>query len=163
MRVLAIDPGYGRCGVAILEGEGSRVKLEYSACILTDAKIEFSLRLLTVANGIIDLIKRYAPDTIAIEELYFSKNQKTVFHVAEIRGMLIYIAVSHKIPLIEYNPLTVKIALTGEGRATKDQVAIMVIRLLALKVTPKYDDEVDAIALGIAAIAESRHHAVRKL
>ena len=65
MRVLAIDPGYGRCGVAILEGEGSRVKLEYSACILTDAKIEFSLRLLTVANGIIDLIKRYAPDTIA--------------------------------------------------------------------------------------------------
>lgn len=156
MRVLAIDPGFGRCGVAVLEGEGADAKLLYSHCIETEPNTDFLMRLGEVGSQVISLIEIYSPDTIAIEELYFNSNQKTVFHVAEIRGMLMYIAVSRKIPLVEYNPLKVKIALTGYGRATKEQVTKMVTTILKLEEKARIDDEYDAIALGITAIAHFR-------
>ena len=156
MRVLAIDPGFGRCGVAVLEGEGGNAKLLFSDCIETEANSDFSLRLLEVGKTVSLLIDTHNPDTIAIEELYFSSNQKTVFHVAEVRGMLMYLAVSRSIALVEYNPLTVKVALTGYGRATKGQVTKMVETVLKLESKKRKDDEYDAIALGITAIAHSR-------
>lgn len=156
MRVLAIDPGFGRCGVAVLEGEGSDATLLYSDCIETEPNSDFSLRLLFVGKEITSLIDTYTPDTVAIEELYFNSNQKTVFHVAEVRGMLMYLAVLRGITLVEYNPLKVKIALTGYGRATKNQVTKMVETILKLDRKERKDDEYDAIALGITAIAHSR-------
>ena len=156
MRVLAIDPGFGRCGVAVLEGEGGTATLLYSSCIETLPNSDFSLRLLEVGKTVSSLIDTYLPDTIAIEELYFSSNQKTVFHVAEVRGMLMYLAVSCGVALVEYNPLTVKTALTGYGRATKEQVTKMVTTILKLEPAARKDDEYDAIALGITAIAHSR-------
>ncbi len=159
MRVLAIDPGFGRCGVAVLEGEGSTATLLYSNCIETQPNSNFSLRLLEVAKTVLSLIDTYLPDTIAIEELYFSSNQKTVFHVAEVRGMLMYLAVSHGVTLVEYNPLTVKTALTGYGRATKQQITKMVATILKLETKARKDDEYDAIALGITAIAHARRAA----
>src|SRR3989338_5051202 len=122
MKVLAIDPGFGRCGVSILEGTGSEPSLLYSACIETKPKSNFPDRLLAVANEVIRLIETYTPDTISIEEIYFTNNAKTAIHVAEIRGMIIYLAASHGIPLVEYNPLAIKIAITGYGRATKEQI-----------------------------------------
>ena len=156
MRVLAIDPGFGRCGVAVLEGSGAEATLLFSDCIETEANSDFSLRLLEVGTTVSSLIDTYGPDTIAIEELYFNSNQKTVFHVAEVRGMLMYLAVSKKIALVEYNPLKVKIALTGYGRATKNQVTKMVRTILKLEDKSRKDDEYDAIALGITAVAHSR-------
>ena len=156
MRVLAIDPGFGRCGVAVLEGEGGNATLLFSDCIETEPNSDFSLRLLEVGKTVSALIDTHNPDTIAIEELYFSSNQKTVFHVAEVRGMLMYLAVSRAITLVEYNPLTVKVALTGYGRATKEQVTKMVETVLKLEPKKKKDDEYDARALGITAIAHSR-------
>ncbi len=159
MRVLAIDPGFGRCGVAVLEGEGGDATLLFSDCIETEPNSDFSLRLLEVGKTVTSLIDTHDPDTIAIEELYFSSNQKTVFHVAEVRGMLMYLAVSRNITLVEYNPLTVKVALTGYGRATKDQVTKMVETVLKLEAKKRKDDEYDAIALGITAIAHSRRAA----
>lgn len=157
MKVLAIDPGFGRCGVAVLEGSGAKASLLYSSCIETAPKSEFSERLLSVANEILRLIDTYTPDTIAIEELYFTNNAKTAIHVAEIRGMLIYLAASHKIPLVEYNPLAVKIALTGYGRATKEQVTKMVEKLVALSKKNMLDDEYDAIAVGLTTLAQDKN------
>lgn len=162
MRVLAIDPGYGRCGVAVLEGDGSRSALLYSHCIETASKEKFSERLLAVGNEIARLIGMYRPERIALEEVYFSNNQKTALQVAEVRGMILYIAASHHLPLSQFNPSRVKIALTGEGRATKEQIMKMVGRLVRLEKTPERDDEYDAIALGLTALAEERYTNVRK-
>jgi crossover junction endodeoxyribonuclease RuvC len=114
-----------------------------------------------IAEEILRLIETYRPELVAIEELFFSNNQKTVFHVAEVRGVLMYLAVSRHIPLVQYNPLAIKIALTGHGRATKQEVMKMVNRLSDLSKTPKHDDEYDAIALGITALAGARSMAIR--
>ena len=157
MKVLAIDPGFGRCGVAVLEGSGSKAALLHSSCIETEAKSEFSQRMLFVANEVIRLIDKYSPDTIAIEEIYFTNNAKTAIHVAEIRGMLIYLAASHGIPLVEFNPLTIKIAITGYGRATKEQVIKMTEKLVTLPKKKMLDDEYDAIAVGLTALAQVKN------
>lgn len=156
MRVLAIDPGFGRCGVAVLEGNASRSTLLYSSCVETNAKEGFSARLLVVAKEVLRLVHEHVPDTIALEELYFTNNAKTALRVAEVRGMLIYIAAAQEIPLVEYNPLRVKIALTGQGRASKEQVTKMVEKLVKLPSKKMLDDEYDAIALGLTALAEER-------
>jgi crossover junction endodeoxyribonuclease RuvC len=162
MKILAIDPGFGRCGVAVLEGSGANAALIYSACIETAAGEEFSDRLLFVANEVIRLIEAYTPETIAIEELYFTNNAKTAIHVAEVRGMLMYLAASRELPLVEYNPLAIKIALTGYGRATKEQVTKMVEKLVKLPQKTMRDDEYDAIALGLTALAGARYNEIRK-
>lgn len=162
MKVLSIDPGFGRCGVAVLEGTGSAPTLLYSACIETETKSSFPERLLTVASEVTLLIKKYTPETIAIEEIYFTNNAKTAIHVAEIRGMLIYLATSRAIPLVELNPLAVKIAITGYGRATKEQVTKMVEKLVTIPPRKMLDDEYDAIALGITTLATARHAKSRK-
>jgi len=158
MKVLAIDPGFGRCGVAVLEGTGSAPLLLYSACIETKANSDFPDRLLTVANEVVRLIDMHTPWTVAIEEIYFTNNAKTAIQVAEIRGMLIYLATSRNIPLVEFNPLAIKIAITGYGRATKEQMTKMVEKLVDIKSPLKYDDEYDAIALGITTLAHARHN-----
>jgi crossover junction endodeoxyribonuclease RuvC len=154
MRVLSIDPGYGRCGVAVLES-GRAVKLQYSACIETDAKLAFGERLRTVGNEIVRLIEEFNVDALAIEELYFSGNQKTALRVAEVRGMIVYLAAANGLPLIEYNPLSVKVAVTGYGRASKEQVIKMVRQLVETPKKRMLDDEYDAIAVGITALAEN--------
>ncbi|OGZ09754.1 MAG: crossover junction endodeoxyribonuclease RuvC [Candidatus Lloydbacteria bacterium RIFCSPHIGHO2_02_FULL_50_13] len=156
MTVLAIDPGFGRCGVAVLEGSGAKATLLYSSCIETTPKSVFPERLRFVGDEVFRLIKKYAPDTIALEELYFTNNAKTALHVAEVRGMIMYLAASNNIPLTEFNPLAVKIAITGYGRATKDQVIKMTERLIALPKKKMLDDEYDAIAVGLTALAQAR-------
>lgn len=161
MKVLAIDPGFGRCGVAVLLGAGSNATLLYSSCIETSSKDDFSSRLLIVANEISRVIKEFDPDTIAIEELYFTNNAKTALRVAEVRGMLIYLAVSLGVALVEYNPLAIKIALTGYGRATKEQVMRMVEKLVRFPEKKMLDDEYDAIALGLTALAGAKYNEVR--
>lgn len=161
MIVLAIDPGFGRCGVAVIKGSGSKGELHYSACIETSPKSKFSERLLEVGTEITRLIDTHKPDTVAIEELYFTNNAKTAIHVAEVRGMLIYLTASRGIDLVEYNPLAIKIALTGYGRASKEQVTLMVEKLITLPNKAMLDDEYDAIALGLTALAGERINKIR--
>ncbi len=160
MKVIAIDPGFGRCGVAMLSGNGSSPVLTYSACIETEANTPFNERLLFVANEVVALLDAHTPDTMAIEEIYFTNNAKTAIHVAEIRGMLIYLATSRGVPVVEFNPLAVKVAITGYGRATKTQVTKMVEKLVTIPKRAMRDDEYDAIALGITALASARHASV---
>ncbi len=161
MLVLAIDPGFGRCGVAVLDGALGKSTLVMSACIETSAKDDFSTRLHIVGSTIEKLIESHTPDLIALEELYFTNNAKTALHVAEVRGMIMYIAKQKNLALVEYNPLAIKIAITGYGRATKEQVTKMTEKLIAIPKRKMLDDEYDAIALGLTALATARHDAIR--
>ncbi len=157
MRVLAIDPGFGRCGVAVVErGQDGKDVLLYSDCIETSAKEVFLERLAEVGTEVERLLTLYKPDAFAIEEVFFSTNQKTALHTAEVRGMLLYVAYIKGIPIYEYNPGRVKIALTGYGNASKDQVTAMVHKLTNITKSPMLDDEYDAIAIGLTHLAENR-------
>ena len=157
MKVLAFDPGYERLGVAVLERDKAArngTKLVMSDCVRTSAKDSFHLRLKQLGNAAEQLIAEYAPDAVALEKVYFEKNAKTAMGIAEVRGMLAYIAASHDIPICEYTPLEVKTAVTGYGRSDKAAIALMLPRLIDLPATKKrLDDEMDAIAVALTCLA----------
>lgn len=157
MKVLAIDPGYGRCGVAVIERVGHTDVLLYSECIETAAQDEFTDRLAAITTTCERIIATYGPDTFAIEKLYFNTNQKTAMRVAEVRGALLNMAAMHNMSIHEYTPPQIKSAITGSGRADKRQVATMLHALLKIERKLKYDDEYDAIAVGVTHLAYSRH------
>ena len=156
MRVLAIDPGYGRCGIAVLEKTGHGEALLFSDCIETSSDDDFGERLAAVASAVMRILGEQRVDCMALEKLFFAKNQKTAMRVAEVRGALIQIASERDIPVFEYAPAQVKSATTGSGNATKQQVAGMVRHLVRIDKPIKHDDEFDAIALGITHLASFR-------
>jgi crossover junction endodeoxyribonuclease RuvC len=151
--VLAIDPGYGRLGVALLSRSGENDALLYSDCIETLANTPLPERLLVIGTKIEELIARYNPSEIAIEQLFFNSNQKTALAVAEARGAVTYVAVQHGLVFFEYTPLQIKMALTGYGRATKSQVIAMIPQLISIPTKKAPDDEYDAIAVGLTHLA----------
>ncbi len=153
MRILAVDPGFERVGIAVLEKQDRKEHLLYSSCFKTSNKEPFATRLRMIGAEITRVAKEWEPDGLAIETLFFNTNQKTVMRVAEARGVIIYAATSLGLSLHEYTPLQVKIAVTGYGRATKAQVDAMVNRLIEVKKPVVHDDEMDAIAIGLTAIA----------
>lgn len=156
MKVLAIDPGYGRCGVAILEKENGKETLLYSECIETSNGVAFPERLAHVADECARLLKKYSPAALAMERLFFNSNQKTALHVAEVRGAIIHAAERAQVPVFEYTPGQVKTATTGFGKADKKGVATMLHALVKIDKEVKYDDEYDAIAVGITHLAHIR-------
>lgn len=154
MRILAIDPGYERMGVAVVEKlPHGKETLLYSACPTTPQKSEFSLRLLMLGTEVERLIAEWKPDGMALEKLFFANNQKTATSVAEVRGMLSYIGARNALPLHEYTPLQVKVAVAGYGKADKKQVETMVKALVRLGEGKRLDDEYDAIAVGLTCLA----------
>ncbi|MHB8651900.1 MAG: crossover junction endodeoxyribonuclease RuvC [Minisyncoccota bacterium] len=155
MKILAIDPGYDRMGVAIVERTNGNDTLHYSACVQTSPKLLFIERLKILADEVDRIVDFYHPDAVALETLLFGKNEKTASRVAEVRGMLLYKSVSADLPAYEYTPLQVKVAVTGYGRADKRQVALMVRTILALDATSALDDETDAIAIALTHLAQS--------
>lgn len=157
MRILAIDPGYDRMGIAVVEGDPSKPTYIWSDCV-TPPKGEQSMRLSVVAKAVEEAIREYAPDLLALESLFFSSNKKSAIGVAEARGAILAAAGHANISVREYSPQQVKLAVTGYGAADKSAVAAMVPRLLALPSGPRLDDELDAIALGIAALAARYPH-----
>lgn len=149
MIILGIDPGYAIVGIGVIEYVGNKFRpLEYNA-ITTQAHTPTSLRLKTLYDEINIFIDKYKPDAIAIEELFFNSNAKTAILVAQARGVLIVAATNKGIPIFEYTPLQIKQAVTGYGRADKNQVQQMVKMLLSLNVIPKPDDAADALAVAI--------------
>lgn len=150
MIILGIDPGFEKLGCAILEKTKGNEKLLYSSCITSDKKKAHEKRLLVLAKELEKVIKKYKPEILAIEKLFFAKNQKTALKVSEARGMILYLAASKNIPVQEFTPLEVKMSLTGYGRAEKIQVQKMVQAVLKMGKMPKSDDEIDAIAIAIA-------------
>lgn len=152
MRILAIDPGYDRLGIAVMEGNASHPILIWSDCVMP-GKDTGEKRLAGVAEAVTSTIKKYSPNILAIETLFFNKNIKTAFGVAEARGAILAAAGSASIPVVEYSPQQVKGAVTGNGGADKAAVARMIPRLLSLPKKKRVDDEFDAIAIGITALA----------
>lgn len=153
MRILAIDPGYDRLGIAIVEGDPSWPVLVWSDCICPD-KGEREQRLARVWRAVTEAIQEYSPDTLAIETLFFSINKKTAIGVAEARGAILAAAGTASLRVIECSPQQVKLAVTGHGGAGKAAVANMVPKLLFLPKKKRLDDELDAIAIGITALAQ---------
>jgi crossover junction endodeoxyribonuclease RuvC len=152
-RVLAIDPGFDRMGIAVLEGDASRPTLIWSDCI-QPAKGKKEERLAEVFAAVAAAIKKHKPSTCALETLFFSVNKSSALGVAEARGAVLVACGLADLPVQEYSPQQVKLAVTGHGGADKGAVARMIPKLLVL--SPKkgrLDDELDAIAVGIAGLA----------
>ncbi len=150
MKVIALDPGYDRCGLAVIERDdtGKETLLD-SACLTTNKEDAFEKRLLSITNEFRAYIEKHSPDACVLETLFFAKNQKTAMHVAEARGALILTVTQLNVPLHEFTPKQVKIAVTGDGAATKQQVMLMLPRLIKIEKAIQYDDEYDAIAVGL--------------
>lgn len=154
MKVLGIDPGFDRLGIAVLEEKNPSPDLLYSSCFTTDRNSLFADRLSSLADEIDLIISKYNPDILAIETLFLHTNQKTVMRVAEARGAIIVSCARKGLAVSEYTPLQIKIAVTGYGRADKKQVTEMVKRLISFDAHKKTtDDEYDAIAVGLTHLA----------
>jgi crossover junction endodeoxyribonuclease RuvC len=164
MRVLGIDPGYERLGVAVLERNSNAITstLLYSSCFKTSATLPFEDRLLLIGQEIERVIEVYNPGFLSIEKLFFSSNQKTATNVAEARGVIIYEAMRAHVEVYQFTPLQVKSAVSGYGRASKDQLTKMVKLLIKIDKRIEYDDEYDAIALALTYIATSNYTRSRR-
>ncbi len=158
MKVIAIDPGYERMGVAIIEKTSREEVLLFSECFKTSAKIPHAERLKLIGEEIEKLIKKYKPEAMAIETLFFKNNQKTGMLVAEARGVMLYVASKLGLRVVEFSPMAIKIAVTGYGSSDKEQVTYMVEKLIKIKSKIKYDDEYDAIAVGLTYFASEKNY-----
>ncbi len=149
MIILGIDPGYAIVGWGVIEYNGSKFKVLGYGSINTPAGLEPAERLLMVYRGMNEIINKYKPDQIAVEELFFNTNTTTAILVAEARGVILLSAKLAGLTIAEYTPLQVKQAVVGYGRAEKKQVIVMVTSLLGLPSPPKPDDTADALAIAV--------------
>ena len=149
MRILGIDPGYGIVGFGIIDYENSNYKVVDYGVIETPKEEDISVRLAMIYEAIGKLTETFKPNQIAVEELFYFKNQTTVIPVAEARGVILLAAVHSCGEIFEYTPLQIKQAMTGYGRAEKAQVQFMVKAILGLEKIPKPDDAADALAVAI--------------
>lgn len=157
MRILGIDPGIAIVGYSILDVEDETYRLISSGSIQTDKSKSEAGRLFEIASDLEEIIKAYSPDTAGVEKLYFFKNQKTIIPVAQARGVIMMTLEKYSIHSVEYTPLVVKQTITGYGRASKEEVASAVERMVDKngKNWPKLDDTVDSIAI---AVCHARCH-----
>lgn len=149
-RVMGIDPGTGRMGWAVVEGNRARQTLIACGCVETPPNSKQSLRLMQIDEELAALIAEHKPNSSAVEALFFFKNAKTVISVAEARGVIVVGLQRAGLPVADYTPLQVKQSVTGYGRADKKQVETMVKNILKLKDQPKQlDDAMDAVAVAL--------------
>jgi crossover junction endodeoxyribonuclease RuvC len=157
MKLLAIDPGYERLGIAVLEKEPrQKERLAYSDCFQTDKGLPHAERLALIGAELERVIAEHAPEALCLESLYFSKNQTTAIKVAEVRGVILYVAARAGLRVFEYNPMEIKVAVTGYGKSDKTAVIAMVPKLVRVEKKIRYDDEYDAIAVGLTCLAVER-------
>ncbi|MBQ9673585.1 MAG: crossover junction endodeoxyribonuclease RuvC [Ruminococcus sp.] len=149
MVVLGIDPGYAIVGYGAIRFVNNTFTPISFGSITTEADMDFNQRLTVIYDDLVSVIRRTKPDALSIEKLYFQTNAKTAIMVAEARGVILLAATKMGVPVYEYTPLQVKVAVTGYGKAQKPQVMEMTRRLLHLKETPKPDDTADALAIAI--------------
>lgn len=154
-RVLGIDPGFDRLGLAVVEGDASRPTHVWSECVLP-AKGEPHERLAAVYTAVSNAITEYQPRALALETLFFSTNKKTALAVAEARGAVLAAAGAHGLSVLEFSPGQVKLAVTGHGAADKEAIARMIPHLITLPPKKRLDDELDAIAIAIAGLSTRR-------
>jgi len=179
MKILGIDPGYDRLGIAVLEkpdnktdakkygGKNNQKKetLLFSSCFSTSKKETIYARLLKIGKEISTILDEFTPDALAIETLFITKNQKTAMRVSEARGIIMYEAIKRNIPVFEYSPMQIKMAVTGDGSSDKIRITKMVRVLVSMKPLKTigkkseealFDDEYDAIAVALTHAAMYR-------
>lgn len=149
MIILGIDPGTATTGFGLIKKEGQKFSMLDYGCILTPAKTALHDRLETIFEELSELIEKYQPDHLAVEELFFATNAKTAISVAQARGVILLSGKKKNISIFEYTPLEVKMALTGYGKADKKQIQQMVKTILSLREIPKPDDAADALAIAL--------------
>lgn len=149
MIILGIDPGVATVGFGIIASDNYRQRLVQYGVITTDSGLPLSRRLARIYRDSLELIDRFRPDAMAVEELFFNTNLKTGIAVSHGRGALLLAGENSGVPIYEYTPLQVKQSVTGYGRAEKKQVMEMVKRLLKLEKVPKPDDAADALAIAL--------------
>ncbi len=149
MRILGIDPGFGIIGFGVIDKTNSGISVVDYGVITTPKEMYFPERLKAIYDSMTKLIERYKPDEVAIEELFFNKNITTGIKVAEARGIILLTFQQNQLPIFEYTPQDIKLALTGVGRADKSQVQFMVKTLLHLQKVPRPDDAADAVAVAL--------------
>jgi crossover junction endodeoxyribonuclease RuvC len=161
MIILGIDPGTSRLGWAILKTKKHDINpLAYGCWELKEKEQE--KRLLKIAQNLNKIIKKYQPDFIALEKVFFFKNAKTVMSVSEATGVIALTAEKHRLPCLRLTPLEIKQNLIGYGRADKKDVQKIIQLVFALKEMPKPDDIADALAVGLAGINKIHHEKIQK-
>lgn len=149
MVILGIDPGLAIVGWGVIEYQNAKFRTIAYGSIDTPAGMRTEERLRLIFEGMNELVKKYKPDAVAVEELFFTNNITTGIRVAEARGVILLSAENAGIPIFEYTPPQVKQAVVGYGRAEKRQVISMVTMLLGLPKPPRPDDTADALAIAI--------------
>lgn len=152
MRVLGIDPGTAIVGFSILDFENNKFNVIDYGCIYTDKDMAMEDRLCKIYTELSEIIDKYNPEEMAIEELFYFKNNKTVISVGQARGVIVLCGRQKNLKISHYTPLQVKTGITGYGKAEKKQIQLMVQRILNLKEIPKPDDAADALAIAITHI-----------
>jgi len=160
-RIISLDPGIGRTGYAVLEKEDQTTRALDYGCIETQVNGELQSRLLKIYEDLTKIIKKFDPEIMVVERLFFSNNQKTAITVGQAQGVMLLVAAQFQMPLSFVTPLQIKSALTGYGQASKDQVSRMVKILLSLEKMPKLDDTTDALACGLTYLALYKLQAVQ--
>lgn len=172
MKIIAIDPGYDRVGIAILEKDIEKVSRETSTqnqreqvvmsmCIQTSKKDDFYTRMTMIRETLQKVISEFEPQYAVLEEIYFSKNTKTAMRVAEARGVILGECLRNQLQIQEIHPNKVKVAITGYGSAKKEDILFMIPKLVSCETHNKLDDELDAIAIGITFFAEFHSYGLR--
>ena len=149
MVILGIDPGLAIVGWGVVEYKNARFKTLGYGAITTPKEMNTQQRLKKIYDDLAQIIKKYRPEQVAIEEIFFNTNTTTGIRVSEARGVILLICEQAHMGIFEYTPLQVKQAVVGYGRAEKKQVITMVTMLLGLDSPPKPDDTADALAIAI--------------
>lgn len=156
MRIIGIDPGYDRVGVAVLEKTATGENLVFSTCITTTKTATLPERILELGLVLEEILTTYNPTALALETLFFNKNITTGIGVAEARGAILYIAQKHHCVVYEFSPQQIKVATTGYGNSDKTAVIAMVKRLIKNVPIKAFDDEYDAIATALTGLVTHR-------
>ncbi|GIM47210.1 crossover junction endodeoxyribonuclease RuvC [Collibacillus ludicampi] len=149
MRILGIDPGYGRTGYGVIDVYGNRLQAAEYGLIETDAALPMERRLQQIYDALRDIIARTSPERLALEQLFFNRNVTTAIAVGQARGVILLAGVQAGLSCAEYTPMQVKQSIVGYGKAEKQQIQEMVKIFLNLAQVPKPDDVADALAIAI--------------
>lgn len=155
MVVLGIDPGTRQTGYAVVEASGDAVLVVDSGAVSASPRYPFHERLRIIFDGLVDIVERYRPDEIAVEDVFVKKNVRVALKIGHIRGVALLVAAMHEVPVGEYSPGAIKQAIVGSGSASKEQVKFMVTALLKLVDVPG-EDEADALAVALCHIHRRR-------
>ena len=155
MLALGIDPGTAICGYGFVEQTQGKIFAKNFGAITTNPKMRMQDRLLKIYDELTNLIKKFQPEVIGVEKLFFGRNSTTAVPVGQARGIVLLCAAQNNLDLVEITPNEVKMSITGYGGADKKQVIYMVTKVLNLSEPPKPDDTADALAIAIAAAYEA--------